>query len=306
MATELDLDGLSALLDELATPPKDGTVVGGEDERQQGERALDNEELDRLMLQMAESPPRSQKPSVPAAQSQASLPLPLPSPGALENSSFDFDSHSPVSRPPSALPANKENVVGGTNGSNGSGKFILSATASGDSEQQQQHQAQQAQLARQRCSRVVLAGPCAPRGLRATAFSKNVCDRLLCLKCNFSVAAFPAQRWRDECDYLFIRTHRRPDSRSGDGSGSGSGSGSGGGGDPGKLATMLEAQPDSCAYCCQCGFASVAEEQELRAFAAAADAGSLGWVCGGHTASASASASASAAAGAETAAEALA
>ena len=72
--------------------------------------------------------------------------------------------------------------------------------------------------------------------------------------------------------------------------------------DPGKLATMLEAQPDSCAYCCQCGFASVAEEQELRAFAAAADAGSLGWVCGGHTASASASA----AAGAETAAEALA
>ena len=277
-----DLDDLLQTLDELVEVAESRVVVP---DCKTAASALSDGELEHLLLEVeadtaaaAQLGSSAQDVLKRAAQELGDLSdPPLPSPatpamaGALD-SSFDFDS--PVSRPPSAMPVdNNENSSNGRSFriAGGSSAMTLVPVAAANE--------------RLRCARVMLGGPGVPRGHKPTSFSRNACDSLLCLKCNFPVVAFSGHRWSPLCDYLYIRTHRSPEVYAANT----------------KLRQMLEEQATSCAYCCQCAFVSIedGEEREMRGFAVAGEAGGGGgetpsWCCGGHVAAVAAVAAAAA------------
>ena len=279
-----DLDDLLQTLDELVEVADSRVVVP---DCKIAASALSDGELEHLLLEVQADTTAAAASSFTELGSSAQDVLkraaqelgdlsdpPLPSPampaamaGALGlglglDSSFDFDS--PVSRPPSAMPVdNNENSSNGRSFriAGGSAAMTLVPVAAANE--------------RLRCARVMLGGPSVPRGHKPTSFSRNACDSLLCLKCNFPVAAFSGHRWSPLCDYLYIRTHRSPEVDAANT----------------KLRQMLEERATSCAYCCQCAFVSIedGEEREMRGFAVAGEAGGGGgeapsWCCGGHVA----------------------
>ena len=119
---------------------------------------------------------------------------------------------------------------------------------------------------KQRCIRLVIGGPTAVRGHKNSSFSKCVCDNIRCLQCNFSVLAFSAHRWRDDMDHVFLRTFLNPKDANICNS---------------KLATKLESNADSTAYCCQCAFTAVGGDEEGEREISPYD-GALRWSCSGH------------------------
>lgn len=110
---------------------------------------------------------------------------------------------------------------------------------------------------KQRCSRVVLGGSEASRGARVSAFSKVVCDNLLCSSCNFKVLSFFNKEWSSSTDYLFLRNNMP---------------------NVNKLSMNLIDRRGSVAYCCQCSQASVQDERVL-IYGSTTDPK---WICSGH------------------------
>ena len=81
-----------------------------------------------------------------------------------------------------------------------------------------------------KCKQAYLGGGGARMG-HGSAFNKCACEHMRCTACDFTVMRIDGKRWKDELDYLFLRNHM-----------------------PflDKLAPMLEDDPFTCAYACQC------------------------------------------------------
>ena len=109
-----------------------------------------------------------------------------------------------------------------------------------------------------RCSRVVLAGAAVPRGRKTSSFASCACNTLRCLQCNFKVHCFSGCAWDSTVDYMFLRNTVPNET---------------------KLAARLVRDSDSCAYCCQCSYASESGERELALQGARGDPQ---WICAGH------------------------
>jgi hypothetical protein len=104
---------------------------------------------------------------------------------------------------------------------------------------------------------VVLSGPDMERGRKVSSFAKVACNNLRCLQCNFKVHCFVGSAWDASVDYMFLRNNVPNET---------------------KLAHKLRRAVDSCAYCCQCSFATEAGERELTQGAKADPQ----WTCSGH------------------------
>jgi hypothetical protein len=105
---------------------------------------------------------------------------------------------------------------------------------------------------------VVIAGSAVTRGRKASSFASCACNNLRCLQCNFKVHCFAGSAWDASVDYMFLR-NTVPNE--------------------GKLASKLLQSAASCAYCCQCSFATEAGERELQPQGAKGDPQ---WICAGH------------------------
>jgi len=288
MSLDVDVDSLLQTLDELDGSPHPQPQRQPQPQSQQPrqEQETAESELDQLLLTveaatggdtslLAAALAESEAPA--AITSTAETPVieemnlpPSPTSQALENS-FDWDSNSP-SRPPSAIP-NIENSVDLSNR-----RHTPSLSSSSAAEAVEGSQTLTKGGGKERCVRTVLAGPEAPRGLKASSFSKSVCDNLRCVRCNFTVVVFPSSRWLDQCDYIFIRTHLNA---------------SLGPLDPhNPLRAMLEQAEGVSAYCCQCAHLTVEGEREVKPFSGGGEAGDS-WVCGGHPSSSPPSSSSS-------------
>lgn len=106
-----------------------------------------------------------------------------------------------------------------------------------------------------KCLRVTIAGPAWTRGIKASAFSRNACDNLRCLKCNFKVMTFLGKSWDESADYIFFRNNV-PNEK--------------------KLSEKLRNSPESCAYCCQCTWTHLVDEKSVSAGM------EFQWACAGH------------------------
>jgi len=107
-----------------------------------------------------------------------------------------------------------------------------------------------------KCSKVMLAGSSSSRGIKASAFSKAVCDNLRCLQCNFTVHWFADSCWDETVDYMFVRNNMPNDA---------------------KLSSKLVVRPGSAAYCCQCSWTAALLDRVL-----GSGPGEPQWVCAGH------------------------
>lgn len=116
-----------------------------------------------------------------------------------------------------------------------------------------------------RCVELVLGGAVCARGHKNSAFSKRVCDNILCLHCNFQISCFPQRQWKSEMSYIFLRTNLNLTTN-----------------DNSKLEAMLDQKAEWVAYCCQCTFISQgAGEEKVSPFDGRE--GALSWYCGGHS-----------------------
>lgn len=124
-----------------------------------------------------------------------------------------------------------------------------------------------------RCVRPVLSGdPVYARGVKTSSFTKAACNNLRCTSCNFTVLLFKNHSWDGpRVNYMFFRNNM-PNEQ--------------------KLQRGLSAHTDvrslACAYCCQCSWVSVQDEEidvgsVKNGFVGDGGAGGrLPWICGGH------------------------
>lgn len=108
-----------------------------------------------------------------------------------------------------------------------------------------------------RCTRVVLGGSAIERGRKASSFAAVACNNLRCLQCNFTVHCFSGYAWDNTVDYMFLR-NTVPNEV--------------------KLSSKLVSSQQSCAYCCQCSFASESADRQLTQGAK----NDPQWICAGH------------------------
>jgi hypothetical protein len=114
-------------------------------------------------------------------------------------------------------------------------------------------------IADARCVQLLVGGSKSHRGIRASVFSKCLCNHLICLQCNFEVQCFGGAKWSQSCDYMFFRNNAP---------------------DEAKLSTGLDNAAESCAYCCQCSWLNASEESTLMALGDGKQG--LLWACAGH------------------------
>lgn len=169
--------------------------------------------------------------------------------GLLEDSSFDNnDTPASYRGTPSSCKSTLDNQ--------GSFNDRVSSAIIGKSSSSNSNSTNSSKL---RCTKVVLAGfqDSAPRGRRASAFSKVACDHLRCLQCNFEVLQFSNYEWNESVDYMFFRNNVP---------------------NVDKLSQKLDRLDSSCAYCCQCSWVSTKEEMVLTS----GNSTQPQWICGGH------------------------
>ena len=108
--------------------------------------------------------------------------------------------------------------------------------------------------AQRKCLAPHLCGTAFPVGLTSSSASPHSCDRLRCTKCDFRVTLIPGSAWKQGVDYLFLRNNAP---------------------DVARLRPMLNGDPASTAFCCQC--TSMTRKVPLRI-----DPFATGWSCTGH------------------------
>ena len=105
-----------------------------------------------------------------------------------------------------------------------------------------------------KCYPCCIAGEDVLSGKCESSMNLWVCDKLLCLDCSHNVVRLSGKQWKKEADYLFFRNYIKI---------------------PAKLETMSVVKKGSCAYACQCKWASTSEWIDM-------PSGEINWVCSSH------------------------